>query len=103
MSQETSIIYDYDINQVRVFTDREGVKNGILRRLGDVEGLKITPHFFVKRDKETKEVVERRESSWMITIPMEVCRGAEMICKLINPDEKTVMTEAQKAALRAAS
>jgi len=85
---ETSITYDYEIKQVRVFTDREGVKNGILRRLGDVEGLSC-------------EQVGRR--SWQLCIPMSACRGAEMITRLINPDERTPMSDEQKAALRAAN
>lgn len=85
--QETTITYDYQIKQVRIFTDREGVKNGILRRLGDIEGLRCE---------------QCGKSSWRMWIPMDVCRSPEMICRLLNPDERTPMTEAQKQALRSA-
>ena len=82
---ETSIVYDYAINQIRIFTDREGVKNGFLRRLGN------QPGFVVSGD-----------GPWFITVPIELCRGPEMITRLLNEDERKPMSEAQKAALRAA-
>jgi hypothetical protein len=83
--KETSIVYDYEISEVRIFTDREGVKNGILRRLGQsIDGLRVTG-----------------ENPWFISIPMKHCRGAEMLCRLLNDDERSPMSEEQKAALRA--
>lgn len=85
--KETTITYDYEIKQVRIFTDREGVKNAILRRLGADVPVRC-------------EQVGRM--SWQLWVPMDACRGAEMITRLLNSDAKTPMTEAQKQALRSA-
>ena len=82
---ETSVTYDYPSGVVRVFTDREGVKNGFLRRIGNHPSLVITGN-----------------GPWFISVPMEFCRGPEIIARLLNEDERKPMTEAQKAALRAA-
>jgi hypothetical protein len=86
VNHETSIVYDHEISQVRVFTDREGVKNGIVRRLGVVHGLTVDG-----------------DGPWSLRIPMQFCRGPEMITRLLNEDEKKPMTEAQKEAFRAAN
>ena len=83
---ETHIWFDYASNTVKVYTTREGVRNGILRRLGPQEGI-------------AEESTGR--GRWSITIPMDLCRSPELICKLLNEEEKTPMSEEQKAALRA--
>ena len=84
---ETTINFEYDQRVVRIYTTREGCANGIIRRLGDASEFKQ----------------ERLNSfSWSFTIPMGDCRSPELIVKLLNPDEKTPMSEAQKAALRGA-
>lgn len=77
---ETNIVYDYEIDQVRVYSDRDGVINGILRRLGDQEGVKHEGKFLI--------------------IPLKYCRGAELITRLLNPEERQPMSDEQKAALR---
>ena len=79
---ETSIVYDYEIKQVRIQSDRDGVINGILRRLGNQEGVVHNGRF--------------------LTIPMHLCRNPSLIVKLLNPDERTAMSDEQKAALRLA-
>lgn len=84
---ETTISYDYADRVVRVYTTREGVRNQILKRLGDQEGVSFV---------ETLR-------SWSFTIPMQYCRSADMVVKLLNEDEKQPMSEEQKAALRAVS
>lgn len=79
-TEETSITYDYEIKEVRVYSTRQGVINGILRRLGDQEGVRHEGNF--------------------LYLPMSLCRGAEMITKLLNPDEKQPMSDEMKARLR---
>ncbi|MBD2076346.1 hypothetical protein H6F86_21165 [Phormidium sp. FACHB-592] len=79
---ETSIVYDYEIKQVRIQSDRDGVINGILRRLGTQEGVVHSGRF--------------------LTIPMHLCRNPSLIVKLLNPDERQAMSDEQKAALRLA-
>jgi|GEM_PF-1163463 len=83
--QETTITYDYADSVVRIYTTREGVKNGIVRRLGEQEGLKVTAS----------------SSSWSIVVPMALCRSGDMIVKLLNPEERQPMSDEQKAALAA--
>lgn len=82
---ETQISFDYAEQIVRIYTTREGVKNGVLRRLGDQESVTCFGN-----------------GPWNLTVPMSMCRGPQLIVKLLNPEEKTPMTEKQKAALRAA-
>lgn len=82
---ETQISFDYAGQVVRIYTTREGVKNGILKRLGVQEG-----------------VTTEGNGPWTLQVPMTMCRGPQLIVKLLNPSEKTPMSEEQKAALRAA-
>ncbi|MEL6224922.1 MAG: hypothetical protein AAFR31_20000 [Cyanobacteria bacterium J06627_8] len=83
---ETTINFDYEERVVRIYTTREGVYNGVIRRLG----------------KEVDYQPSGTVNAWSFVIPMAACRTPEFICKLLNPDEKKAMTEAQKAALRTA-
>ena len=83
---ETTINFDYEHDLVRVYTTRVGVVNGIRKRLGN------------EVDYDSKQMGH----GYSLTLPMTACRSPEFICKLLNPDEKKAMTEAQKAALRSA-
>ena len=84
---ETQISFDYSQRVVRVYTTREGVKNGILKRLGE----------------QPDVTVEDGDGYWSLILPMSACRAPQLIAKLLNPDEKTQMSDEQKAALRAAA
>ncbi|MBD2079067.1 hypothetical protein [Leptolyngbya sp. FACHB-17] len=68
---ETSIVYDYEQNEVRVFTDRGGVANQIEKRL-----------------KGDCTIAENRSgdriTSWNITINMKYCRNAYAIAKVLR-------------------
>ena len=68
---ETSIVYDYEQNEVRVFTDRPGVARQIEKRL-----------------KGNCSIVENKSgdriTSWSITIEMKFCRGAYAIAKVLG-------------------
>jgi hypothetical protein len=76
---ETLLNFDYAGDVLRVYTTREGVFNGIKRRLGETALLECS-------------VTERR-SAWEMVIPMKFCRNPSLICKILNPDEKTEMPE----------
>jgi hypothetical protein len=76
---ETVINFDYAENAVKVFTTREGVYNGFKRRLGDEALLECT--------------VEEKRQSWSLIIPMKFCRAPALICKVVNPDQKSEMPE----------
>lgn len=77
---ETTISWDYPTNTLRVYTTRESVLRKFKKRLGDgyVTG------------------IERIGDTVSFTVPMEVCRDPGSVAKLLNPDEKTPMTEEQK-------
>lgn len=77
---ETIIHFDYESKMVGIYTTREGVKSGIKRRLGED----------ILNDCE---VIRDTKQSWEIEIPFKYCRTPQLICKLINPDEKTPMPE----------
>ena len=68
---ETSIVFDYAINQVRIHTDRAGVARQIVKR---TKGQAI-----VIESKSGDRVV-----SWSIELPMSVCRGAHSITKVLG-------------------
>jgi hypothetical protein len=74
---ETNITFDYEIRQIRVFTTREGCYNGFVRRLG----------------AEHVDLKEKSRNSWRFNVSMDVCRGPEMIAKLINPEQKQPMPQ----------
>lgn len=76
---ETTINFDYENNMVSIYTTREGVRNGILKRLGDKAMKKV-------------EFTDKYQQ-WQFEIPMNMCRSAQLVTKLINPDEKTPMPE----------
>ncbi len=80
---ETNINWDYFERVIRVYTTREGVKTQILRRLGAEHAPEV-----------------KGNGPWTMTIPFSVCRAPQLIAKLLNPDERTPMTDEQKAALR---
>ncbi|WP_415354651.1 hypothetical protein [Leptolyngbya sp. FACHB-1624] len=71
---ETSIVYDYEQNEVRVFTDREGISRQNRKRL-----------------KGNCAIMENRSggrvSSWNITINMKLCRSASTIAKVLGSPE----------------
>lgn len=73
---ETSIVYDYEENQVRLWTDRVGVTNQI-----------------VKRSKGKATVTESKNGdrivAWSITLPIELCRGAYTIAKILETASET--------------
>jgi hypothetical protein len=70
---ETSITYDYELSEVRLFTDRVGVANQI-----------------IKRSQGKAQVTESKSGdrivAWNITLPMKHCRGAYAIAKVLSPD-----------------
>ena len=68
---ETSITYDYEIQQIRIHTDRAGVARQIVKR---TKGQAI-----VTESKSGDRVV-----SWSIELPMSVCRGAHAITKVLG-------------------
>jgi len=68
---ETSITYDYAINQVRIHTDRPAVARQIIKR---TNGQAI-----VTESKSGDRVV-----SWSIELPMAICRGAHSITKVLG-------------------
>jgi hypothetical protein len=76
---ETVLNFDYAENVLKVFTTREGVYNGIKRRLGETALLECS-------------LTEKRQS-WSMIIPLKFCRNPALICKILNPDEKTEMPE----------
>lgn len=73
---ETNITFDYEIRQIRVFTTREGCYNGFVRRLG----------------AEHVDLKEKSHNAWRFNVSMDVCRGPEMVAKLINPEQKQTMS-----------
>ena len=82
---ETTVTWDYKDQVVRIYTTREGVKNGFLKRLG-----------------QDKSPEVKGSGPWSFVVPFADCRAPQLIAKLLNPDERTPMSEGQKAALRAA-
>lgn len=70
---ETTICYDYERNEVGLFTDRVGVANQI-----------------IKRSRGKAQVIESKSGdrivAWNITLPIELCRGAYAIAKVLSPD-----------------
>lgn len=82
---ETTISWDYPTNTIRVYTTRESVLNKFLKRLGDG---------YVSS-------IERIGDTVSFTVPMAACRDPGSVAKLLNPDEKTPMTEEQKQRFKA--
>ncbi|MBW4422200.1 MAG: hypothetical protein KME13_23795 [Myxacorys californica WJT36-NPBG1] len=70
---ETSITYDYSINQVRIYTTKQGVASQIKKRSGS--------QATITEGKQGDRVV-----SWQITLPMSVCRGAYAITKVLGDE-----------------
>lgn len=77
---ETTISWDYATNTIRVYTTRESVLKKFTKRLG--EGY-VTD-------------INRLGETVSFTVPMNACRDPGSVAKLLNPDEKTPMTEDQK-------
>ena len=68
---ETSIVYDYEIQQIRIHTDRPAVARQIVKRSGS--------HAIMTESKSGDRVV-----SWAIELPMAICRGAHAITKVLG-------------------
>jgi hypothetical protein len=70
---ETNICYDYEISEVRIYTDRAGVASQIVKRSN---GKAIV----------TESKQGDRVTSWSITLPMSACRGAYAITKVLGDE-----------------
>lgn len=66
---ECSITYDFAIKQVRVYSTRDSIIRGMLKRLGEQKGI-------------------RREGNSLF-IPMEYCRSATSITRILNKKDTT--------------
>ena len=85
IEHETILTWDYQDQVIRLYTTREGVKNGILKRLGPDAAPKV-----------------QGNGPWAFVVPFEHCRAPQLIAKLLNPEERVPMSDEQKAAFRAA-
>ena len=78
---ETSIVYDYELSEVRLFTDRVGIANQV-----------------VKRSQGRAKVIESKSGdrivAWDITLPMECCRKAYAIAKVLASSSETPFEDA---------
>ncbi|MGG6266215.1 hypothetical protein ACQ4M3_05170 [Leptolyngbya sp. AN03gr2] len=82
---ETSIVYDYEQNEVRIWTDRSGVARQILKR--SQGKAKVT---------ESKQV--DRIIAWSISLPLECCRGAYAIAKVLASESEMPFEDALESA-----
>jgi len=68
---ETSIVYDYEIEEVRLYTTRLGVANQIKKRLSDAQ-------YKVSQQSD--------KGPWFFDIPMEYCRDASLLTRVIKSE-----------------
>lgn len=67
--QETSVTWDFALNQVRIYTTRPGDYSQIAQRLGEVE----------------YKLVEGKEGdNWSLYLPMDYCRRAKTVVKVMG-------------------
>jgi len=82
---ETTLNFDYAHKVLRVFTTRRGVYDGFVKRLG----------------AENIQQLAETDRTWAFVVDLKLCRSANAIAKLINPDAKTPMSDERKAQLKA--
>lgn len=73
---ETTINYDYAGNEVSIFTTRRGVKNNVVKRLGED---KVSFRYINKEGE--------KEVSWLMDIDMDDMRNPYYVSKIVSDNE----------------